>query len=68
MFLKMLNNFMVGFANIFSRGILGHIFLSYGSITYAYLEKNFENICKAWDPHKPVETLFNQIPDCVEFS
>jgi hypothetical protein len=44
------------------------IFLSYGSITYVNIEHNFENMCKAWDPQKPVEILFKQIQDCVDFA
>jgi hypothetical protein len=43
------------------------LFLSYGSITAVDIEKNFENMRKAWDPQQPVETLFKKIQDCVEF-
>ena len=58
---------MVGFADITARGMLDHIFLSYGSIMDMELEKNFENMCKACDFKKPVEKLFKQIHDCVDF-
>ena len=67
MYLENLNNEMVGFVNITARGMLDHIFLSYGSIMDMELEKNFENMCKACDFKKPVEKLFKQIHDCVDF-
>jgi hypothetical protein len=28
----------------------------------------FENMRKAWDPQQPVDTLFKQIQDCVDFA
>jgi hypothetical protein len=58
----------VGFAKTTARDILEHLFLSYGSITAFDLEHNFENIQKAWDPQHPVETLFKQIQDCVDYA
>jgi hypothetical protein len=48
--------------------MLDHLFLSYGGITAVDIEQNFENMRKAWDPQQPVETLFKQIQDCVNFS
>jgi hypothetical protein len=58
MYLEILNNDMVGFANTSTREMLEHLFLSYGSITAVDLERNFETMQKAWDPQQPVETLF----------
>jgi hypothetical protein len=43
-------------------------FFSYGSITSVDIEQNFENMRKAWDPQQPVEKLFKQIQDCVDFA
>jgi hypothetical protein len=63
-----LNDDLVGFANTTSRNMLDHLFLSYGSITAVDIEQNFENMCKAWDPQQPVETIFKQIQDCVDFA
>jgi hypothetical protein len=48
--------------------MLEHLFLSYGSITAVDLECNFENMREAWDPQQPVETLFKQIQDCVDYA
>jgi hypothetical protein len=61
MYLEIFNNNMVGFANTSAIEMLEHLFLSYGRITAVDLERNFENMRKAWDPHQPVETLFKQI-------
>jgi hypothetical protein len=66
MYLDILNEEMVGFANITSREILDHLYLTYGNITTLDLENLFEQMRKAWDPHQPVETLFNQLQDCAE--
>ena len=61
MYLKNLNNYMVGFANITEQGILDHILLSYGRITAVDPEKNFYNMQTTWDNQKLVETLFKKI-------
>jgi hypothetical protein len=68
MYLDVLNDDMVGFANITAREMLDHLFMSYGNITAVNLENNFEQIRRAWDPHQPVESLFKQIQDCADYS
>jgi hypothetical protein len=68
MYIDILNDDLVGFANTTSRDMFDHLFLSYGSITAVDIEQNFENIRKAWDPQQPVETLFKQIQDYVDFA
>jgi hypothetical protein len=50
MYLEILNDDMVGFANIRAREMLDHLFLTYGNITAVDLENNFEQMRKAWDP------------------
>jgi hypothetical protein len=44
MYLEILNNDMVGFANTSVREMLEYIFLSYGGITAIDLERNFETM------------------------
>jgi hypothetical protein len=68
MYIAILNDDLVGFANTKSRDMLDRIFLSYGSITAVDMEQNFENMRKAWEPQQPVKTLFEQIQDCVDFT
>jgi hypothetical protein len=66
MYLEIIN--MVSFANTTAIHKLEHIFISYGSITAVDLEHNWENMCKAWDPYQPIESLFKQIQDCVYYT
>jgi hypothetical protein len=68
MYLDILNDNMVGYANISARGMLDHLFETYGNITAVNLEINFEHMRRAWYPQQPVETLFKQIQDCADYS
>jgi hypothetical protein len=68
MYLDILNDNMVGYANISSRDMLDHLFETYGNITAVDLEINFEHMGRAWDPQQPVETLFKQTQDCADYS
>jgi hypothetical protein len=68
MYLDILNDSMVGYANIMARDILDHLFKTYSNITAVDLEINFENMRRAWDPQQPVESLFKQIQDCANYS
>jgi hypothetical protein len=68
MYLDIINDDMVGFANISAHEMLDHLFMTYGNITAVDLEHNFEQMRRAWEPHQPVESLFKKIQDCTEFS
>jgi hypothetical protein len=65
MYLDVLNENMVGFANISARDMLDHLLSTYGNITAVDLEINFENTRRSWDPQQPVESLLKQIQDCA---
>jgi hypothetical protein len=67
-YLDVLNDDMVGFANISVRAMLDHIFTTYVNITAVDLENNFEHMRWAWDPQQPVESLIKQIQDCADYS
>jgi hypothetical protein len=67
MYLDMLNDNMVGYANISARDMLDHLFETYGNITAVDLEINFKHVRRAWDPQQPVESLFKQIQDCADY-
>jgi hypothetical protein len=66
--MDILNDNMVGYANISARGMLDHLFETYGNITVVDLEINFEHMRRAWDPQQTVETLFKQIQECADYS
>jgi hypothetical protein len=67
MYLEILNDNMVRYANISARDMLDHLFETYGNITAVDLEINFEHMRQAWDPQQPVETLLKQIQDCADY-
>jgi hypothetical protein len=68
MYVDILNDNMVGYANISARDMLYHLFETYGNITAVDLEINFEHMRRAWDPQQPVESFFKQIQDCADYS
>jgi hypothetical protein len=68
MYLEILNNDIVGFANISACEMLDHLFMTYGNITSVDFDHNFEQMPRTWDPQQPVESLFKQIQDCANFS
>jgi hypothetical protein len=68
MYLDILNNNMVGYANISARDMLDHLFETYGNITAVDLEISFEHMRQTCDPQQPVESLFKQIQDCADYS
>jgi hypothetical protein len=53
-YIEILNDDLVGFANTTSRYMLDHLFIFHGSITSVDIEQNFENTRNAWDPQQPV--------------
>jgi hypothetical protein len=68
MYIEILDYYLVGFANTTSRDMIDHLLLSYGIITAVDIDQNFDNMRNAWDPQQPVETLFKQIQDGVDFT
>jgi hypothetical protein len=68
MYLDILNDNMVGCANISARDMFDNPFETYGNITAVDLKINFEHMRRAWDPQQPVESLFKQIQDCADYS
>jgi hypothetical protein len=67
MYLDILNDNMVVYANISARDMLDHLFETYGNITAVDQEINCEHMRRAWDPQQPVESLFKQIQDCANY-
>jgi hypothetical protein len=67
-YLDILNDNMVGYANISARDMLDHLFETYDNITAVDLEINFEHMRRDWDPQQPVESLFKQIQDYADYS
>jgi hypothetical protein len=53
MYINIINNDMVEFANTTARDMLEYFFLSYGRITAVDLEHKWENMLRSWDPQQP---------------
>jgi hypothetical protein len=68
MYLEILNDNMVSYANISARDMMDHLFDTYGNIAAIDLEINFKHMRRDWDPQQPVENLFKQIQDCADYS
>jgi hypothetical protein len=68
MYLEILNDNIMGYANISARDMLDYLFETYGNITSVDSEINFEHMRRAWNPQQPVEILFKQIQDCADYS
>jgi hypothetical protein len=54
MYLEILNDNMVGYANISAKDMLEYLFETYGKITAVDLEINFEHMRGAWDPQQSI--------------
>jgi hypothetical protein len=65
MYLDILSDNMVGYANISAIYIMAHLFETYGTITTVDLKINFEHMHRAWDPQQPDASLFKQIQECA---
>jgi hypothetical protein len=68
MYLDVLNDNMVGFANISDRDMMDNLFGTYSNITVVDLEINFEHMRRAWVPQQPVKSFFKQIHYCADYS
>jgi hypothetical protein len=68
MYLDIMNDNMIGLANISGRDMVDHLFGTYGNITAVDLEIKIEHMRQAWDTQQPVESLFKQIQDCADSS
>jgi hypothetical protein len=67
-YMDILNDNMVGYANISARGMSDHLFETDTNVTVVDLGINFEHMRRAWDLQQPVESLFKQIQDCANYS
>jgi hypothetical protein len=67
-YLDILNDNMVGYANTSAIDMLDHLFDTYGNITEIDLDIDFEHMRRAWDPQQPVESLLKEIQYCTNYS
>ena len=68
MYLKALRNKYVGFTNQTFLSMMAHLYLHYAKITPNDLLLNDKAMKTPYDPNLPIENLFEQITDAVEFA
>jgi hypothetical protein len=67
-YLKALRNKYVGFSNQTFLTMMAHLYLHYAKISPSDLTLNDKAMKKAYDPNQPIENLFEQINDAVEYA
>ena len=67
-YLKALRNKYVGFSNQTFLTMIAHLYLHYAKISPTDLSLNDKAMKKPYDPNQPIENLFEQINDAVEYA
>ncbi len=68
MFTRALKNRYIGYANVSTKELLAHLFKTYGQINGGDLRKNEEVMNTPYDVNLPIEVLFNQIEDGMDYA
>ena len=63
-----LYNPYTGYNNVTLLQIFQYLFGTYGNITELELIKNEQKMKIPWNQDNPIETIFYQIKECIEFS
>jgi hypothetical protein len=67
-YLRTLQHRHTGFANVTTRQLISHLLQTYGNITPSDLATNDQKFRSAYDPAQPIEHLFSQIEDTMDFA
>ena len=57
-----------GFSNLTTLQMMTHLWTTYGTIEETDLNNNLIQMATAWHPTNPIESLFKQIDDGIEFA
>ena len=68
MFIRSLQTKYLGYLNVSTREILDHLYAQYARISASDLQDNDVTFKKPYDPNLPIETLFDQIENCIDFA
>ncbi len=68
MFIRSLQTKYLGYLNVSTRKILDHLYAQYARISASDLQDNDVTFKKPYDPNLPIETLFDQIENCIDFA
>lgn len=58
----------VGHANVTTKELLAHLYGSYAKITSTDLRKNEARMNQQHNPNQPIEVLFDQIDDAIDYA
>ena len=68
MYLKIFQNRHMGFANVTTKQMLRHLYDNYGVIRPNELAENDMRMKETFDATMPIENLYEQIENAVEFA
>jgi hypothetical protein len=68
MFVRSLQTKYIGYLNVTTRQLLDHLYAQYARISAADLQDNDVALKTAYDPNLPIETLFDQVENAVDFA
>ena len=67
-YMRHLYNPYTGYNNTTPLQVFQHLFQTYGKITKLELIENEQKMKTPWNQDEPIETVFYQIEECVEFA
>jgi hypothetical protein len=68
MFVRSLQTKYIGYLNVTTRQLLDHLYSQYAEIAAAELQERNAALKTAYNPYLPIETLFDQVEDAVDFA
>jgi hypothetical protein len=68
LYLKTLASRRLGFLGVTAKQMLAHLATTYGTITADDLEANQERAKAPWNPNHPIEEVFEQLLDAIDFA
>jgi hypothetical protein len=67
-YVRALRHTITGYGNVTSLRLLTHLWDKYGKITQSELDSNEARMNQPWNPPTPIETLFKQLEDGLDFA
>ena len=68
LYLSAIKHARTGYATVTTLQIMTHLWTTYGDIKAEDLDANLITMATPWHPTTPIETLFRQIDDCIDFA
>jgi hypothetical protein len=67
-FIQQLRNIRFGFSQVLTADILEHLDITYGTVTSDDLKANINNMDAPWSGDRPLEDLWTQISEAVQYA